>query len=69
MTTDRNVPKAGEIDPSTPEGWAEVQKRARRSKDFIEELRKLAKSGGDQPSGKLTRPNEMDLHRDRKGDD
>ena len=64
-----NDPKGFDFDPTTPEGLAEMQKRARRSKEFLEELRKLAERGGEEPSGKLTRPNEMDLHRDRKSDD
>jgi hypothetical protein len=70
MIIDPSIPER-EVDPTTPEGWAEVKRRAQKSKEYMRRMRDLAYSGdpNDEPSGKLTQPNEMDLHRDRKSDD
>jgi hypothetical protein len=57
------------FDPTTPEGRKEAVRRARKSKKFAKEMKKLAEEDpDDEPTGKVTRPSEMDLHRDRKGD-
>jgi hypothetical protein len=58
------------IDPTTREGLAEIKKRAKKTKEFAKKMRLIAeKNPDDEPTGKITRPNEMDLHRDRKNDE
>lgn len=57
------------LDPTTPEGRKEAVRRAKKVKKFAEEMRELANQNPDEePSGKITRPCETDLFRDRKGD-
>lgn len=56
-------------DPSTKEGMEEILRRAKKSKEFTKEMRKLAEQNTEEePSGKHTQPSEIDLHRDRKND-
>ena len=55
------------LDPTTPEGIAEAIKRAKKTKKFAKEMRELAETNpDDEPTGKMTRPTELDRHRDRK---
>ncbi len=57
-------------DPTTEEGMAEAIRRAKKRKSEAEAARKRAKENpNEEPSGKLTIPNEIDLHRDRKKND
>lgn len=57
------------IDPTTLEGLAEIKKRAKKTKEFSKNMRRIAeKNPEDEPTGKITRPSEMDLYRDRKND-
>lgn len=54
-------------DPSTKEGMGEALRRAKKTKEFAKQMRELAEKNPDkEPSGKITKPNEVDLHRDRK---
>jgi hypothetical protein len=58
------------VDPTTPEGMAEIKRRAQKAKAYAKKMRELAEQcPNDQPSGKLTQPNELDLRRDRRGED
>jgi hypothetical protein len=57
-------------DPTTEEGMAEAIRRAKKRKAEAESARNRAKENPDEePSGKLTVPSEIDLHRDRKNND
>ena len=57
-------------DPSTEEGRAEIEKILKRRENEAKESRKRSEENiDDEPSGKLTSPNETDLHRDRKNAD
>ena len=57
------------LNPGSSEEMAETIPRAKSMKDFDKKMHELAKQNpDDEPSGKHTRLNEMDLHRDRKSD-
>lgn len=57
-------------DPTTEEGMAEALRRAKKRKAEAEAARNRAKENPDEePSGKLTVPSQIDLHRDRKNND
>ena len=58
------------IDPTTQEGRDEAKRRAQKTKEYAKKMRELAQQCVDEePSGKMTQPSEIDLRRDRKGDD
>ena len=53
-------------DPNTKEGRAEIDKILKRRGSEADDARKRSEQDiHDEPSGKLTSPNEVDLHRDR----
>ncbi|HED16756.1 MAG TPA: hypothetical protein ENI64_08105 [Gammaproteobacteria bacterium] len=57
-------------DPTTEEGRAEIAAILERLKPEAEEARRRSLIDvDDEPVGKLTIPNEIDLHRDRKEND
>ena len=56
-------------DPNTEEGMAKIKEILKRREKEAEESRKRSEKDIDmEPSGKLTTPNEIDLHRDRNDD-
>jgi hypothetical protein len=56
-------------DPSTEEGMAQIREILKRREKEAEDTRKRSEKDIDiEPSGKLTTPNEIDLHRDRNDD-
>lgn len=58
-------------DPGTKEGTAEIHRRAqlRAKKDGAAARARALYKPDEEPSGKLTHPNDIDRHRDRKNDD
>lgn len=57
-------------DPNTEKGKAEINEIIKRRETEAEEVRKRSEENiGDEPSGKLTTPNKIDLHRDRNNDE
>ena len=57
-------------DPTTEEGREQLRKILERRKAKDSELIRRAKENpDDEPAGKLTSPNELDLRRDRKNND
>ncbi|WP_097458696.1 hypothetical protein [Mangrovitalea sediminis] len=57
-------------DPHTPEGMEEIRRRLAKRRAEAEEYRRRSEENVDEePTGKWTQPNEIDLHRDRKNDD
>jgi hypothetical protein len=58
-------------DPSTEEGRAEIQRRVRlrAEKDGAAAREHALYKPDEEPSGKMTQPNDIDRHRDRKGGD
>ena len=55
-------------DPTTKEGLEEAHRRANKTKEYAKDMHDLARENPDEePSGKVTQPSEIDLHRDRKG--
>jgi len=56
-------------DPNTKEGQVEIEKILKcREAEAKEARERSEKTVDDEPSGKLTSPNEIDLHRDRVDD-
>lgn len=54
-------------DPNTPEGKEEIARRAKKRLNEIRNIKSRAKDRPDQePSGKLTQPNDIDRLKDRK---
>lgn len=58
-------------DPNTPEGRYEIARRAKKRLKEIRDMQDRAKENPDEePSGKLTNPNDIDRVKDRrKGND
>ncbi len=57
-------------DPTTEEGMKIIAERIKKRKADAVGARKRALTDiDDEPTGKLTNPNEMDLYRDRKNND
>ncbi|WP_347330353.1 hypothetical protein [Marinimicrobium locisalis] len=58
-------------DPNTPEGREEIARRAKKRLKEIRDIKDRAKGNPDEePSGKLTNPNDIDRVKDRrKGND
>lgn len=58
-------------DPSTEEGMAEIHRRARlrANKDGAAARERALYKPDEEPSGKMTQPNDIDRHRDRKNAD
>ena len=53
-------------DPNTEEGKAEIEEiLKRRENEAKEAIKRSEENINEEPSGKLTSPNETDLHRDR----
>jgi hypothetical protein len=57
-------------DPTTEEGRAEIALRIKKRKENSAEVRKRAEnSPEEEPTGKLTNPNDVDRMRDRKNEE
>ena len=57
-------------DPNTAKGKAEINEILKRRETEAEEARKRSEESiDDEVTGKLTSPNEIDLHRDRNNDE
>jgi len=66
----RAMKKIKRPDPANEEGRAEIYTILKRRKSEAEEFRKITLTDVDEePTGKLTIPNEIDLLRDRKEND
>ncbi len=57
-------------DPTTEEGKEEIRRVFDKRKFEAEDARNRSEHGtDDEPSGKLTNPSEIDIHRDRRNSD
>lgn len=56
-------------DPNTPEGREEIARRARKRLKETQDIKDRAKKNPDEePSGKLTNPNDIDRVKDRRSE-